>query len=319
MTRLSWSVLDYPMCIRRGAFCPTPICFQAVLPMWNSYSVPIVRWRCTSRRRGKNGSEKLPLDTPYEALILASIVEKETGVAEERPRIAGVFTRSLQKGMRLETDPTVIYGLGQSFDGNLRRKHLRQDTPYNTYVRRGLPPTPIAMPGSDAIHAALHPEPGPDLYFRCQRRWQPLLFAHLRRAQKGGSTIPAEAQANQRRMSDPSASSVAGRFVTLEGIEGAGKRVTQLEWIEAMLREAGKRVLTTREPGGTPVAEKIRAVLLDKGNATMSRRRGAAVGVCSARRAPGTRHPPRVARRHLGRVRPVYRCDLRLSGRRADG
>lgn len=109
--------------------------------------------------------ENLPLDTPYDALILASIVEKETGVAEERPRIAGVFARRLQKGMRLETDPTVIYGIGESFDGNLRRKHLRQDTPYNTYVRRGLPPTPIAMPGSDAIHAALHPDPGPELYF----------------------------------------------------------------------------------------------------------------------------------------------------------
>ncbi len=107
----------------------------------------------------------LPIDTPYDALILASIVEKETGVEEERPRIAGVFSRRLQRGMRLETDPTVIYGLGQSFDGNLRRKHLRQDTPYNTYTRHGLPPTPIAMPGSDAIHAVLHPEPGPDLYF----------------------------------------------------------------------------------------------------------------------------------------------------------
>lgn len=107
----------------------------------------------------------LPLETPYEALILASIVEKETGKPSERGQIAGVFVRRLQKGMRLQTDPTVIYGLGASFDGNLRRSHLREDNPYNTYRRGGLPPTPIALPGLAAIQAALHPEPGDTLYF----------------------------------------------------------------------------------------------------------------------------------------------------------
>jgi len=109
--------------------------------------------------------EGLPLETPEEALILASIVEKETGVAEERPVIAGVFVRRLQKGMLLQTDPTVIYGLGNTFDGNLRLRDLRADTPYNTYTRKGLPPTPIAMPGVDAIHAVLHPAKGKSLYF----------------------------------------------------------------------------------------------------------------------------------------------------------
>jgi len=107
----------------------------------------------------------LPLTTPYEALILASIVEKETARGEERPRIAGVFLRRLDKGMPLQTDPTVIYGMGVDYRGNIRREDLLRDTPYNTYVRRGLPPTPIALPGEEAIRAVLHPEPGESLYF----------------------------------------------------------------------------------------------------------------------------------------------------------
>lgn len=110
-------------------------------------------------------SEDTPVSTPYEALILGSIVEKETARADERPRIAGVFARRLQKRMRLQTDPTVIYGVGPAFDGNLTRKHLRTDTPYNTYTRHGLPPTPIAMPGRAAIRAALHPASGNELFF----------------------------------------------------------------------------------------------------------------------------------------------------------
>ncbi len=110
-------------------------------------------------------SIEAPVSSAYEALILASIVEKETARADERPKIAGVFARRLQKRMRLQTDPTVIYGIGPDFDGNLTRKHLTTDTPYNTYTRHGLPPTPIAMPGRAAINAALHPEEGTSLYF----------------------------------------------------------------------------------------------------------------------------------------------------------
>jgi len=107
----------------------------------------------------------LPYQSAYEALIMASIIEKETGVAEERSQISGVFVRRLQKHMRLQTDPTVIYGIGKDFDGNLRRRDLKADSPYNTYRRHGLPPSPIAMPGTDAIIAALHPDNSDKLYF----------------------------------------------------------------------------------------------------------------------------------------------------------
>ncbi len=107
----------------------------------------------------------LPLDSSYEMLILASIVEKETAVAAEREQVAGVFIRRLQQGMRLQTDPTVIYGIGASFDGDIRRKDLRTDTPYNTYTRHGLPPTPIALPGAASIQAVAQPAAGNSLYF----------------------------------------------------------------------------------------------------------------------------------------------------------
>lgn len=107
----------------------------------------------------------LPLTSPDEALILASIIEKETARADERAAIAGVFVRRLERNMRLQTDPSVIYGLGAAFDGNLTRTQLQTDTPYNTYTRNGLPPTPIALPGRAALEASLHPAEGDTLYF----------------------------------------------------------------------------------------------------------------------------------------------------------
>ncbi|HJR13844.1 MAG TPA: endolytic transglycosylase MltG [Rhodanobacteraceae bacterium] len=109
--------------------------------------------------------QSIPLKTPYEALILASLVEKETAVPAERPQIAGVFERRLKLGMKLDTDPSVIFGMGAAYTGNIRKSDLETDTPYNTYMRAGLPPTPIALPGRAAIQAVLHPAAGDALYF----------------------------------------------------------------------------------------------------------------------------------------------------------
>ena len=112
-----------------------------------------------------NRDQSLPLGSPYELLTMASIIERETAVESERRQVAGVFIRRLQKNMRLQTDPTVIYGLGDSFDGNLTRRHLTTDNPYNTYTRGGLPPTPIGMPGEASLFAAGQPDSGDALYF----------------------------------------------------------------------------------------------------------------------------------------------------------
>ncbi len=119
----------------------------------------------TLQQEWQNREKGLPLKTPYEALILASIVEKETGYAPERPMIAGVFINRLRKGMRLQSDPTVIYGMGEAYDGNIRKKDLQTKTPYNTYLINGLPPTPIALASADAIRAVMHPAKTKALYF----------------------------------------------------------------------------------------------------------------------------------------------------------
>ncbi len=123
------------------------------------------RMKVVLERAWNDRSANLPLRFAYDALILASIVEKETRLDRERPKIAGVFIRRLESGMRLQTDPTVIYGLGEEFNGDLTRRQLLRDTPYNTYTRTGLPPSPIALPGESSLLAAVHPEQSDALYF----------------------------------------------------------------------------------------------------------------------------------------------------------
>lgn len=157
--------LGYPQQHPEGRFFPDTYYFPA-----NTSDVEFLkRAYVTLERRLQEAWEQrapdLPLKSPYEALILASLIEKETGKPEERREIAGVFIRRLQRGMLLQTDPSVIYGLGDHFDGNLRRQDMRADTPYNTYIRPGLPPTPIALPGEASIEAAVRPAQGDSLYF----------------------------------------------------------------------------------------------------------------------------------------------------------
>lgn len=122
-----------------------------------------MRRRLAAEWSGRDSS--VPYETPYQALIMASLIEKETGQAGDRPLVASVFVNRLRQGMLLQTDPSVIYGLGQQFDGNLRKHHLTTDAPYNSYTRLGLPPTPIAMPGLASLQAALHPPASDKLYF----------------------------------------------------------------------------------------------------------------------------------------------------------
>ncbi len=157
--------LGYPGQHPEGRFFPDTYYFPAGVTdvdfLKRAYATLERRLQETWERRLPD----LPLQTPYEALILASLIEKETGRPDERREIAGVFIRRLQKGMLLQTDPSVIYGLGERFDGNLRRQDLLADTAYNTYTRRGLPPTPIALPGAASLAAAVDPAPGDTLYF----------------------------------------------------------------------------------------------------------------------------------------------------------
>lgn len=148
-----------------GWFFPDTYNYSRTDSAFQILAIAHQRMRSVLDQEWQNRDPELPYESDYQALIMASVVEKETGVAEERAQIAGVFVRRLQRGMRLQTDPTVIYGLGERFDGNLRKADLRQPGPYNTYLNSGLPPTPIAMPGRESIHAALHPAQGSSLYF----------------------------------------------------------------------------------------------------------------------------------------------------------
>ncbi|WP_372878134.1 endolytic transglycosylase MltG [Pseudomonas sp.] len=157
--------LGYPGVNPEGRFFPDTYRFVSGMSDLDLLKQAYLRLEQVLAEEWQERADGLPYKEPYDALIMASIIEKETGVPEERGEIAGVFIRRLRIGMRLQTDPTVIYGLGERYNGKLTRAHLREPTAYNTYVIDGMPPTPIAMVGREAIHAALHPVAGKSLYF----------------------------------------------------------------------------------------------------------------------------------------------------------
>jgi len=159
------SVLGHPGQIPEGLFFPDTYRFAAGTADVEILKLAYERMQAVLAQAWSARHADLPLATPYQALILASIVEKETGLPAERARIAGVFIARMRKGMRLQSDPTVIYGMGEHYDGTIRTRDLTTDTPYNTYTRGGLPPTPIALPGGPSIFAAVQPEDRGELYF----------------------------------------------------------------------------------------------------------------------------------------------------------
>ncbi|MGA7541012.1 MAG: endolytic transglycosylase MltG [Steroidobacteraceae bacterium] len=159
------AALGHPGENPEGRFFPDTYRFAPGTSDLTILSMAYERMAAVLARVWQQRSPDLPFDTPYQALILASIIEKETGVADERARIAGVFVNRLRRGMRLQSDPTVIYGLGKQYDGTIHTRDLTTDTPYNSYTRSGLPPTPISLPGLESLLAAVHPDQTDDLYF----------------------------------------------------------------------------------------------------------------------------------------------------------
>src|SRR6266702_2052315 len=159
------AALGHPGEFPEGRFFPDTYRFAAKTPDVEILGLAYNAMQRVLDEAWRQRSADLPFQTPYGALTLASIVEKETGMPAERPRIAGVFVTRLRKGMRLQTDPTVIYGLGAGYDGDIHTRDLATDTPYNTYTRAGLPPTPIALPGRESILAAVHPQESGEVYF----------------------------------------------------------------------------------------------------------------------------------------------------------
>ena len=244
-----------------------------------------------------------PLKSADEALILASIVEKETGLAADRGLVAGVFVNRLRIGMPLQTDPTVIYGLGEAFDGNLRKRDLQADTPYNTYTRAGLPPTPIALPGLASLRAAVRPEPTQGAVLRGPRRRQrrSVFSETLAEHNRAVNQIPARRPSMQRAASSPSKASTAP----------ASAR-TSRPWPTGCAR-AATRVVVTREPGGTPLAEQLRELVL---HAPMDALTEALLVFAARRDHLHERHRAGAGARRHGAVRPLHRRHLCLPGRR---
>ena len=198
----------------------------------------------------QNRMADLPYKTPGELVTMASIIEKETAVSEERTKVASVFINRLRTGMRLQTDPTVIYGPGEKYNGALTRKDLETPSAYNTYTINGLPPGPIALPGKASLEAAAHPVKSNYLYFvadgKVGHTFTTNLASHNRAVQARRTTLKEK---------------MNGKFIVIEGTEGAGKTTARDCVVEQLCEQGITDIVFTREPGGTPLAEKLRDLI----------------------------------------------------------
>lgn len=197
-------------------------------------------------------AEGLPYKDQNQLVTMASIIEKETAIASERDQVASVFINRLRIGMRLQTDPTVIYGMGERYNGKISRADLETPTAYNTYTMTGLPPGPIAMPGEASLNAAAHPAKTPYLYFVADG--------------KGGHTFNTNLASHNRSVQDylkVLKEKMRSNYIVIEGLEGAGKTTAKNVVVETLEQLGIRDMVFTREPGGTQLAEKLRSLVLD--------------------------------------------------------